>query len=42
MEHDEGKHIMTTIGTQVAGIVGSHHIQACNHEEANTRILIHL
>ena len=42
MEHVEGKHIMTTIGTQVAGTGGSHHMQACNHEEVNIRILIHL
>ena len=38
----EGKHIMTTIGTSVASAGGSYHMQACNHEEADTRILIHL
>ena len=33
---------MTTIGTSVASAGGSHHIQACNHEEGDARILIHL
>ena len=33
---------MTTIGTSVASAGGNHHIQACNHEEGDARILIHL
>ena len=33
---------MTTIGTSVASADGSHRMQACNHEEAHVRILIHL
>ena len=33
---------MTTTGTSVASAGGSHHVQACNHEEGNARILIHL
>ena len=33
---------MTTMSTSVASAGGSHHMQACNHEEADTRILIHL
>ena len=42
MEHIEGKYIMTTIGASVASAGGSYHMQACNHDEADTRILIHL
>ena len=37
-----GKHIFTTVGTSVASAGASHHMQECNHEEADTRILIHL
>ena len=33
---------MTTIDTSVASAGGSHHMQAYSHEEADTRILIHL
>ena len=33
---------MTTIGTSVASAGGSHHVQACNDEEAGARILIYL
>ena len=33
---------MTTIGTSVASADGSHHMQTCNHEKADARILIHL
>ena len=42
VECAEGKHIFTTIGPLVASVGVSDHIQACNHEEADTRILIHL
>ena len=42
LECVEGKHIMTTTGTSVANVGTNHHMQACNHEEADTRILIHL
>ena len=34
--------IMTTVGTSVASAGGSHHVQACNHEEADAIILIYL
>ena len=33
---------MTTTGTSVASAGGSHHVQACNHEEGDIKILIHL
>ena len=33
---------MTTTGTSVASAGGSHHVQACNHEEGDARILIYL
>lgn len=38
----EGKHILTTIGTSVGSTGTNYHMQACNHEEADTRIVIHL
>ena len=37
-----GSHVFTTVGTSVASAGASHHMQACNHEQADTRILIHL
>lgn len=38
----EGKHLFAAIGPSVVSIGVSHLMQACNHEEADTRILIHL
>ena len=33
---------MTTISNSVVSADGSHHMQACNHEKADARILVHL
>ena len=38
----EGKHLFATIGPSVVSIGVRHPMQVCNHEEADTTILIHL
>ena len=42
MECVEGKYLVTTAGMSVASTGVSHNMQACNHEEADTRMLVHL
>ena len=42
MECVEGKQLYTTTGSSVVSVRASHSMQACNHQEADTRILIHL
>ena len=42
MECAEGNCLYTTNGPSVVSVCASHPMQACNHEEANIRILIHL
>ena len=43
MESLQGKYVVTTTGMSVA-VIGDipHHMQTCNREEADTRMLIHL
>jgi len=41
MESIEGKFVADTTGMSVTGHI-TNHMQTCNHEEADTRMLIHL
>ena len=38
----EGKQVFTTSGTTVTAVGTSHCMQSCDHEEADTRMLVHL
>ena len=42
MECAEGKHLYIVTGSSVVSVGACHPMQACNHEQADTRILIHL
>jgi len=42
MECGEGKCLVTTTGSLVASTGISHNMEACNNEEADTRMLAHI